>query len=62
MHLGVRCRRGEGKEVQSFFFLVKEHISPGAGEGEDRERGGREGDNGVRDGGAYLTSLLATSP
>lgn len=39
----------EGKEVQSFFFLVNEHISPGVEvEGCERERGG--GGLGVRDG------------
>lgn len=32
--IGVRSKmRREGKEVQSFFFLVNEHISPGARRG-----------------------------
>lgn len=53
----------EGKEVQSYFFLVNEHISPGMEvEGCERERGGGVGVEGWMDTGAYLTSLLATSP
>lgn len=34
MHLGLLWMRREGKQVQSFFFLVNEHVSPAAGEGE----------------------------
>lgn len=66
--------RREGKEVQSFFFLVNEHISPSAGMGGGRHGGGGGGGGGgvgafgglqcegMEDRQAYLTSLLATSP
>lgn len=58
--IGLRFR-WEGKEVQRFFFLVNEHISPGVEvEGCEREAGVRG--EGWMDTGAYLTSLLATSP
>lgn len=39
--------RREGKEVQSFFFLVNEHISPSAGMGGGRHGGGGGGVVGV---------------
>lgn len=52
--------RREGKEVQSFFFLVNEHISPSAGMGGGRRGGGGWGGHlggySVRDGGQ--TSLF----
>lgn len=44
--------RREGKEVQSFFFLVDEHISPGAGEGFKGLVGGTGEVTGVRGGGS----------
>ena len=55
--------RREGKEVQSFFFLMNEHISPSTGTGGGRRGGGGVGGVGgggggysVRDGGQ--TSLF----